>query len=97
MKRRDFILQTGLLAVFGLVLTDKALALTWAAPGKMSYKEVSPNLAAGKKCSTCSWYTADAKTPGAGTCQFPGIKNVNGGGVVHVKGDGFCSMYKKKA
>jgi hypothetical protein len=92
MKRRDFILRSVAVAVFGLV--QNAYALTWAAPGKMGYKEVSPNPA--KKCSSCGWYTADAKTPNAGTCKFPGIKNVNGGGEVHVKGDGFCGMWKKK-
>lgn len=95
MKRRDFILRSVAVAVFGLV--QNAYALTWAAPGKMGYKEVSPMTEAGKKCSTCSWFTADAKTPGSGTCKFPGIQNVNGGGIVHVKGEGYCSMWKKKA
>lgn len=92
MKRRDFILRSVAVAVFGLV--QNAYALTWAAPGKMGYKEVSPNPS--KKCSSCGWYTADVTTPNAGTCKFPGIKNVNGGGIVHVKGDAYCGMWKKK-
>ena len=88
MKRRDFIVMTALGLVLGQRAIQEVHAVTWAAPGKFGYKEVSP--VAGKKCSTCSWFEG-------GLCKFPGIKNSNGGGDVYVKPDGYCPMWKKKA
>jgi len=103
MKRRDFILKSGFFVIFGTALGGKliqnAYALTWAAAGKLGYKEVAPSsmISAGKKCSTCSWYILDPKIPSSGLCKFVGIQKANGGGEVHVKGDGYCTMWKKKA
>lgn len=80
--------------VLGSALVQNAFAVTWAAVGKLGYKEVSPSE---KKCATCAWFTADPKTPNAGTCKLAGIKNANGGGEVHVKAEAFCMMWKKRA
>lgn len=98
MKRRDFILKSALFAFTGLLLgsnlIQSAYAVTWAAVGKLGYKEVSSN--PGKKCNTCSWFSLDSKVPGSGVCKLVGMKNANGGGDVHVKSEGFCAMWKKK-
>ena len=102
MNRRKFILKSGVFAaltVLGQSLIQNAYAVTWAAVGKLGYKEVAPAamVSAGKKCSTCSFFSADPKVPNSGICKFKGIQTANGGGEVHVKNDAYCAMWKKKA
>ena len=100
MKRRDF-LKTTLLAgavmtVLGKVagVANEALAaVTWVKPGKLGYKEKAGDIQvkAGKQCSSCKHYQADAATAGAGKCVLPAMQ----GG--HVKAEGYCTMWMKKA
>ncbi len=99
MKRRDFLkstlLASAVLSVLGQAsgLMNEALAQTWVKVGTLGYKEEAPAMQAkaGKKCSTCKHYEADAKTPGGGKCKLPAMK----GG--YVKEAGYCNMWLKKA
>ncbi len=100
MNRRSFLYKTALVCVSlaSLNTLENAWSATWAEVGKLGYKELAPpNMkSAGKQCSTCSWFSADAKNPSGGLCKFAGIQKANGGGDVLVKKDGYCNMWKKK-
>jgi hypothetical protein len=104
MKRRDFLKTSLMFATVSTVvgkaagLFNEALAnVTWVAVGKLGYKEVSPQKAAGKTCETCKHYKADAKQEGAGLCTLPAMTNAMKAKEVYVKAEAYCNMWAKKA
>src|SRR5687768_6445301 len=79
MKRREFLKSTLLLAAVSTVvgkatgLFNQALAAgVWAAPGKLGYKEVSPQADKGKACNTCKHFKAGKD--GEGQCTLPAMQ-----------------------
>ncbi len=105
MKRRDFLKSTMLLAAVSSVvgkatgLFNEALAAgVFAAVGKLGYKEVSPQAKAGKQCTTCKQYKANAAAgAGAGECILPAMQNAMKAKPVYVKEAAYCNMWAKKA
>ena len=63
-----------------------------AAVGKLGYKEVSPQKAAGKMCSTCKHFKDN-------NCVLPAMVNAMGKPAdgVQVKPEAYCNMWAKKA
>jgi hypothetical protein len=105
MKRRDFLkgslMVAGLATVLGKAagLFNQANAAVFAKKGALGYVEVSPanQAKAGKFCSTCSWYKADAATKDAGQCTLKAMQGSMKVPVVHVANGAYCNMWKKKA
>lgn len=104
MKRRDFLKSSLMFAAVSTIvgktagLFNEALAdVTWVAAGKLGYKEVSPQKAAGKTCSTCKHFKADAKQKDAGLCTLPAMTNAMKAKEVYVKNEAYCNMWAKKA
>ncbi len=105
MKRREFLTSTVLAAVVstvigkasGLLSNVAEAAVVWVAAGKLGYKEVSPQAANKKLCSTCKHYVADAATPGGGKCILPAMQTAMKSKEVHVKEGAYCNMWAKKA
>ncbi|HXH29222.1 MAG TPA: hypothetical protein VNJ01_00250 [Bacteriovoracaceae bacterium] len=102
MKRRDFLKSTLLFAAVSTavakatgIFTESFAAGVAATPGKLGYKEVSPQKEKGKLCSTCKHFKAgDA---GAGQCVLPAMQSAMKSKEVIVKADGYCNMWAKKA
>lgn len=102
MKRRDFLKSTLLLAAVSSVV-GKATGLfnvaqaagVKAAPGKLGYKDVSPQAGKGKTCGTCKHYKAGAA--GEGQCTLPAMLTAMKSKEVVVKEAGYCNMWAKKA
>jgi hypothetical protein len=106
MKRREFLKSTLLFAAVSTVLGkatgifNEALAAgTFAAAGKLGYKDVSPQAKNGKLCNTCKHYKANAGAgAGAGECVLPAMKNAMKPATnVWVKDGAYCNMWAKKA
>ena len=106
MKRREFLKSTMLFAAVSTVvgkaagiLTNTAFAAgTFATAGKLGYKDVSPQKAKGKECSTCKHYKANAAAgKDAGECVLPAMQNAMKSKPVFVKAAGYCNMWAKKA
>ncbi len=105
MKRRDFLKSTFLLAAVSTVvgkatgLFNEALAAgIKAAPGKLGYKDVSPQAKNGKSCATCKQYKANAAGgAGNGECILPAMQNAMKSKPVFVAEAGYCNMWAKKA
>lgn len=104
MKRREFLKSTLFFAAVSTVVgkvsgvfNDAIAAGTWALPGKLGYKEVSPQAKNGKQCSTCKHFKAGA-APGGGECILPAMKSAMGKvPQVLVKDAAYCNMWAKKA
>jgi hypothetical protein len=104
MKRRDFLKSTMFLAVISTVVgkatgifNDAIAAEVFVTPGKLGYKEVSPQAKNGKTCATCKHYKATA-TKGAGECVLPAMKTaMKVKTPPHVKEGAYCNMWAKKA
>jgi hypothetical protein len=107
MKRRDFLKSTFLFAAVSTVLgkatgiMNNALASggVWVAVGKLGYKEVSPQVANGKQCSSCKHFKANAAAgAGAGECVLPAMKvAMKAASNPFVKDGAYCNMWAKKA
>lgn len=104
MKRREFLKSTMLFAAVSTVVgkaagifSEASAAVVWVAPGKLGYKEVSPQAKNGKQCSTCKHYKAGGQ-PGGGECTLPAMKAAMGKvPQVFVKDGAYCNMWAKKA
>jgi anaerobic selenocysteine-containing dehydrogenase len=106
MKRRDFLKSSMLMAAVstvigkatGLLGNVAQAATVWVTAGKLGYKEVSPQAANKKLCSTCKHYQADAATAGGGKCVLPAMKTaMKAAEVPYVKEGAYCNMWAKKA
>jgi anaerobic selenocysteine-containing dehydrogenase len=104
MKRRDFLKSTMLLAAVSTVVgkatglfNEAFAASTWVTPGKLGYKEVSPQVKNGKQCSTCKHFKANAAEAGAGNCTLPAMISAMKAKEVFVKEGAYCNMWAKKA
>jgi hypothetical protein len=103
MKRREFLKSTFLFATISSVvgkasgLVNSAFAAdVYVTPGKLGYKDPSPQAKNGKQCSTCKWYKAGAA--GEGDCILPAMKNaMKSAGAPKVKEAAYCNMWAKKA
>lgn len=103
MKRRDFLKSTLLFAAVSSVVgkatglfTDAIAADVFVTPGKLGYKEVSPQAKNGKTCGTCKHYKAGAN--GVGDCVLPAMKSaMKSATVPKVKEAAYCNMWAKKA
>lgn len=106
MKRRDFLKSTLLFAAVSTVagkaagLFNQALAAgVFVAPGKLGYKDPSPQAKNGKTCSTCKHFKANAAAgAGAGDCTLPAMKTaMKAAAAPFVKESAYCNMWAKKA
>ena len=106
MKRREFLKSTLLFATVSTVvgkaagIFNSALAAgTFAAVGKLGYKDVSPQAKNGKQCNTCKHFKANpAAGAGAGECTLPAMKNAMKTPTnPFVKDGAYCNMWAKKA
>ena len=102
MKRREFLKSTLLLAAVSTVagkaaglFNSASAAGVPATPGKLGYKEVSPQADKGKKCGTCKHYKAGAA--GTGNCTLPAMLTAMKAKEVTVKEGAYCNMWAKKA
>lgn len=103
MKRRDFLKSTLLFAAVSSVvgkatgiLTDAIAADVFVTPGKLGYKEVSPQVKNNKMCSTCKWYKAPKGD--VGDCTLPAMKTaMKAPAAPKVKAGAYCNMWAKKA
>lgn len=103
MKRRDFIKSTLLFAAISTVvgktsgILNKALAADiFVTPGKLGYKEVSPQVKNNKTCGTCKHYKAGKDK--TGECILPAMKAaMKAPTFPHVKEGAYCNMWAKKA
>ena len=78
------------------VLQNALAADVYVTPGKLGYKEVSPQVKNGKLCSTCKWYKGTGA--GAGDCTLPAMKNaMKSAAAPKVKEGAYCNMWAKKA
>ncbi len=105
MKRRDFLKSTLFFAAVSTVagktlgLFNEAMAVTMVAAGKLGYKAAAPanQIKAGKQCSTCSWFKADAAGgAGNGQCALKAMQQAMKAPAVYVAEAGYCNMWKKK-
>lgn len=95
MNRREFLVKSMIFGVsFKMVMQNALAAIDWLKAGTLGYKEVAPEkmLAAGKMCSSCKWYRADAKVEGGGLCKQVAVAK---GKEVYVKDKGHCNMWVK--
>jgi hypothetical protein len=103
MKRRDFLKSTLLFAAVSSVvgkatgiLTDAVAADAFVTPGKLGYKEVSPQAKNNKSCATCKWYKSTGAD--AGDCTLPAMKTaMKAATAPKVKAGAYCNMWAKKA
>jgi hypothetical protein len=103
MKRREFLKSTLLFAAVSSALgkaagflSEATAAAVFVTPGKLGYKEVSPQAKNGKQCSTCKHYKAGAA--GAGECTLPAMKTaMKAASAPMVKEGAYCNMWAKKA
>lgn len=103
MKRRDFLKSTMFFAAISTVVgkttglfQDALAADVFVAPGKLGYKEVSPQAKSGKTCGTCKHYKAGAA--GVGDCILPAMKSaMKVATAPKVKEAAYCNMWAKKA
>lgn len=103
MKRRDFLKSTLLFAAVSSVLgkasgllTEAIAADLFVTPGKLGYKEVSPQAGKGKTCATCKHYKATKD--GVGQCVLPAMKAaMKASSAPLVKEGAYCNMWAKKA
>ncbi len=103
MKRRDFLKSTLLFAAVSTVvgkasgfLTEAIAADIFVAPGKLGYKEVSPQAGKGKTCKTCKHYKATKD--GVGQCVLPAMKAAMKAPTFPlVKEGAYCNMWAKIA
>jgi hypothetical protein len=99
MKRRDFLKSTLLLAAVSTVVgkvTNALAADIMVTPGKLGYKEVSPQVKNGKQCSTCKHFAATSG--GKGHCNLPAMKAAMKAPSAPVVLEGaYCNMWAKKA
>ncbi|MFP5384478.1 MAG: hypothetical protein ACLGHN_00265 [Bacteriovoracia bacterium] len=102
MKRREFLKSTLLFAAVSSVvgkatgiISDAIAADVFVTPGKLGYKEVSPQKKNNKTCATCKWYKGDAKV---GDCTLPAMKTaMKAASAPKVKAEAYCNMWAKKA
>ena len=106
MKRRDFLKSTFLFAAVSTVvgkasgIFSEALAAgTFVTPGKLGYKDPSPQAKNGKQCSTCKHFKVNAEAgAGAGECTLPAMKSaMKTPTFPYVKELAYCNMWTKKA
>jgi hypothetical protein len=106
MKRRDFLKSTFLFAAVSSVISkagglfNEALAAgVFVTPGKLGYKDPSPQMKNGKQCLTCKQFKANAAAgPGAGECTLPAMKTaMKAASAPFVKETAYCNMWAKKA
>ena len=104
MKRRDFLKSTMLLAAVSTVVgkatglfNEAMAAVVWVAPGKLGYKDPSPQAKNGKQCNTCKHYKVNAAEAGAGNCTLPAMITAMKAKEVFVKDAAYCNMWAKKA
>lgn len=103
MKRRDFLKSTLFFAAVSSVVgkatglfTEAVAAGTFVTPGKLGYKEVSPQAKNGKMCSTCKHFKSTGA--GVGQCTLPAMKNaMKTPEAPMVKEGAYCNMWAKKA
>lgn len=103
MKRRDFLKSTLLFAAVSSVvgkatglMSDALAADVFVAPGKLGYKDPSPQAKNGKTCGTCKWYKTTAGD--VGDCTLPAMKNaMKSAAAPKVKEAAYCNMWAKKA
>ena len=103
MKRRDFLKSTLFFAAVSSVVgkatglfTDAIAADIFVTPGKLGYKEVSPQAKNGKTCGTCMHYKAGAA--GVGDCILPAMKSaMKAATAPKVKEAAYGNMWAKKA
>lgn len=104
MKRRDFLKSTLLFAAISTVagkatgiFTDALAADIFVKPGKLGYKEDSPQAKKGKTCATCKHYEADAGGKDVGACKLPAMKAaMKAPSAPKVKAGAYCNMWAKK-
>ncbi len=102
MKRRDFLKSTLLFAAVSSVvgkatgiMTNALAADVFVTPGKLGYKEVSPQAKNNKMCKTCNWFKAEGAD--AGHCTLPAMKTaMKAASAPKVKPGAYCNMWKKK-
>lgn len=99
MKRREFLKSTLFFAAISTVVGKVAnvvAADVFVAPGKLGYKDPSPQAKNGKTCGTCQWYKSTGA--GVGDCTLPAMKNaMKSPAAPKVKEGAYCNMWKKKA
>lgn len=103
MKRRDFLKSTLLFAAVSSVvgkatgvLTNAIAADVFVTPGKLGYKEVSPQAKNGKMCGTCKHFKGTGA--GVGDCTLPAMKAaMKAPTAPKVKEGAYCNMWAKKA
>ena len=99
MKRREFLKSTLFFAAISTVvgkatgiLTNAVAADVFVAPGKLGYKEVSPQAKNKKFCSTCKWYKSTGKD--VGDCTLPAMKTaMKAATTPKVKAGAYCNMW----
>lgn len=100
MKRRDFLKSTLLFAAVSSVvgkatgiLSDAVAADVFVTPGKLGYKDPSPQAKNGKTCGTCKHF--DKATS---ACKLPAMKTaMKSADFPKVKDSAYCNMWAKKA
>jgi anaerobic selenocysteine-containing dehydrogenase len=108
MKRRDFLKSTLLFAAVSTVaakatgiFNNAYAAGTFAAVGKLGYKEVSPHIdkTPKKTCATCKHYKAHKEAgENAGECVLVAMKNaMKPATTVFVKDEAYCNMWAAQA
>lgn len=103
MKRREFLKSTFLFAAVSTVvgkasgiLTNAVAADVFVTPGKLGYKDPSPQMKNGKQCLTCKHFKSTGA--GAGDCVLPAMKNaMKSAAAPKVKETAYCNMWAKKA
>jgi hypothetical protein len=103
MKRRDFLKSTLLFAAVSTVIgkatgvfNDAMAADVWVTPGKLGYKDPSPQAKNGKQCSTCKHFKQTGT--GEGNCTLPAMKTaMKAATAPKVKETAYCNMWAKKA
>ena len=103
MKRRDFLKNSLFFAAVSTIagkatglFTEALAADVFVTPGKLGYKEVSPQAKKGKTCATCKHYAA--KDDKVGPCNLPAMKTaMKVKTAPMVKAEAYCSMWAKKA
>jgi len=103
MKRRDFLKSSLFFAAISTVvgkasgiLTNANAADVFVTPGKLGYKDPSPQMKNGKQCLTCKHFKSTGA--GVGDCVLPAMKTaMKSPGAPKVKESAYCNMWAKKA
>lgn len=103
MKRREFLKSSLFFAAISTVigkvtgvLTNAVAADVYVTPGKLGYKEVSPQAKNGKVCETCKHYKSNGAD--VGDCTLPAMKAaMKTPTAPKVKAAAYCNMWAKKA